>query len=185
MSVFDYFKKNAAIPFISDLDEQFSSLAITAASLLGLVSTVICTEQVNITALELYHEDLPSPELVALEITRWKLQYEKMPEDKRTATTSAAIKDYDPVRFPNIRTFLLLACTLPATSCECEHSASTLRCLNTYIRTSMGQERMTSLALLHIHYDQEIDPNENPNEVVNIYAHLYPRQMELDSLIKP
>ena len=37
---------------------------------------------------------------------------------------------------------------------------------------------MKSLALP---YDQEIDPNE----VVNIYAHLYPRQMELDSLIKP
>ena len=62
-SVFDYFKKNAAIDhIISDLDEQFSSLAITASSLLGLVPTVICTKQVDITtALELYHEDLPSP----------------------------------------------------------------------------------------------------------------------------
>jgi len=57
---------------------------------------VICTKQVDITtALELYHEDLPSPELVALEITHWKLQYEKMPEDKRPATTPAAIKDCD------------------------------------------------------------------------------------------
>ena len=86
-SVFDYFKKNAAIDhIISDLDEQFSSLAITASSLLGLVPTVICTKQVDITtALELYHEDLPSPELVALEITRWKLRYEKMPADKRPA----------------------------------------------------------------------------------------------------
>ena len=68
---------------ISDLDEQSSLLAITASSLLGLVPTAICTKQVDITtALELYHEDLPSPELVALEITNWKLRYEKM-ADKR------------------------------------------------------------------------------------------------------
>jgi len=39
----------------------------------------------------------------------------------------------------------------------------------------MGQEQMTSLALLQINYDQEIDPNE----VVNIYAHLHPRRMGL------
>jgi len=88
-SVFDYFKKNAAIDhIISDLDEQSSSLAITASSLLEHVPTVICTKQVDITtALELYHEDLPSPELAALEITCWKLRYEKMPADKRPATT--------------------------------------------------------------------------------------------------
>ena len=69
-SVFDYFKKNAAIDHIySGLDEQSSSLAITASSLLGLVPTVICTKQVDIaTALELYHEKLPSPELIALEL---------------------------------------------------------------------------------------------------------------------
>ena len=185
-SVFDYFKKNVAIPFldhiISNLDEQFSSLAVTASSLLGLVPTVICTKQVGTSAaLELYHEDLPSPELVALEMTRWKLQYERMPADKRPATTSAAIKDCDPIHFPNIRTLLQLACTLPVTSCECERSASTLRRLNTYMRASMGQERMASLALLHTHYDRETDLDE----VVNIYARLHPRRMELDSLIKP
>jgi len=79
------FKRNVAINhIISDLDEQSSSLAITASSLLGLVPTAICTKQVDITtALELYHEDLPSPELVTLEITHWKLRYEKMPADKR------------------------------------------------------------------------------------------------------
>lgn len=185
-SVFEYFKKNAAIPFldhiISDLDEQFSCLAITASSLLGLVPTVICTKHIDISdALEMYRQDLPSPELVAQEITRWKLRYKKMPADKRPATSSAAIKDCDPVHFPNIRTLLQLACTLPVTSCECERSASTMRRLNTYMRASMCQERLTSLALLHIHYDQKFDLNE----VVDIYARLHPRRMELDSLIKP
>lgn len=44
----------------------------------------------------------------------------------------------------------------------------------------MGQNRMTSLALIHIHYDQALDVDE----VVDIYARLHPRRLELDSLIK-
>ena len=185
-SVFEYFKTNVAIPFldyiISDLDGQFSSLAITASSLLGLVPSVICTKEVDIrSAVEIYREDLPSPELVSLEVTRWKLRYEKMRAAKRPATPSAAIKDCDPLHFPNIRALLQLACTLPVTSCECERSASTLRRLNNYMRASMGQNRLASLALLHIHYDQTI----NIDEVVNTFSRLHPRRMELDSLFKP
>ena len=45
----------------------------------------------------------------------------------------------------------------------------------------MCQERMTSLALIHVHYDKEIDTDE----VLDIYARLHPRRMELESLIKP
>ena len=45
----------------------------------------------------------------------------------------------------------------------------------------MGQERMTALALMHIHYNHDIDLNE----VVNIYAQMHPRRMELESLVKP
>ena len=39
---------------------------------------------------------------------------------------------------------------IPATSCSAERSFSSLRRLKTYLRNSMGQERLSSLALLHI-----------------------------------
>ena len=55
---------------------------------------------------------------------------------------------------PNLRIHLQIACTIPATSCECERSASALRRLNKYTRASIGKERMANLALLHIHYDK-------------------------------
>ena len=68
------------------------------------------------------------------------------------------------VMFPNTSILLRLICTLPVTSCECERSISVLRRLKTYLRTTMGQERLTGLALMHVHYATEIDLDE----VINI-----------------
>ena len=39
---------------------------------------------------------------------------------------------------------------IPATSCSAERSFSSLRRLKTYLRNTCGQERLSSLALLHI-----------------------------------
>ena len=46
--------------------------------------------------------------------------------------------------------------TIPVTSCECEHSGSALKRLNTCLRASMGQEWVALLAMIHIIYDQKI-----------------------------
>ena len=54
--------------------------------------------------------------------------------------------------YPNLYVLLKICCTIPATSCECERSASALRRLHTFNRASMTQERLSSLALMHIHY---------------------------------
>ena len=185
-SPFEYYNRNVAIHFLdhisSNLNAQFSVMAVTASSLLGLVPAIVSTRDIDIAdALKMYSNDLPSPELVTQEIKHWKLRYENMPEDKRPASVATAIKECDPMYFPNIRTLLQIACTLPVTSCECERSASTLRRLHNYMRASMGQERMTALALMHIHYNSDIDLNE----VVNIYAQMHPRRMELEYLVKP
>ena len=44
----------------------------------------------------------------------------------------------------------------------------------------MGEERLTNLALLHIHYDAKIDLEE----VVDLFVKKHPRRMELDSILK-
>ena len=59
--------------------------------------------------------------------------------------------------FPNIYIFLRIGCTLPVTSCENERANSTLKNLKTFLRNKMGQERLSSLALMHIHYNLLID----------------------------
>ena len=45
---------------------------------------------------------------------------------------------------------LKILAVIPATSCSAERSFSPSRRLKTYLRNSMGQERLSSLALLHI-----------------------------------
>ena len=45
---------------------------------------------------------------------------------------------------------LQILSVIPATSCSAERSFSSLRRLKTYLRSTMGQERLSNLALLHI-----------------------------------
>ena len=180
----EYFKRNVAIPFLDHIltciNQQFSSSAVIATSLLGLVPTVLCTKKVNLdAAVKKYECDLPSPELFDLELKRWKNRYMPMPPQLRPTSPAAAVKDCDCDNFPNISILLQIACTIPVTSCECERSASVMRRLNNYMRASMGKSRLSHIALLHIHYNTEVDLDK----AVDCYAHLHPRRLELTSLL--
>ena len=54
---------------------------------------------------------------------------------------------------------------MAATSSEAERSFSSLRRLKTYLRSTMTQDRLTGLAMLHIHYLRTV----LPEEVVDIF----------------
>ena len=58
--------------------------------------------------------------------------------------------------------------TIPATSCSAERSFSALRRLKTYIRSTMGQDRLSHLALLSIEraYANRVDINK----VIDVFA---------------
>ena len=185
-SIEDYFKKVVAIPLlehiISALQDRFSAGAIVASSLLGVIPSICCVKDVSLErAIERYSQDLPAPELLPLELRRWKARYCKISPELRPSTPAEAIKNCDADLFPNLRVLLQIACTIPVTSCECERSASALRRLHNYMRASMGKSRLSSLALLHIHYDAEIDLDK----VIDCYARLHPRRLELESIIRP
>ena len=54
----------------------FTALSVTAALLLGFVPYVVRTQQVDLTeVVGLYEHDLPSPECVHQELSRWKQLY--------------------------------------------------------------------------------------------------------------
>ena len=55
---------------------------------------------------------------------------------------------------------------MAVTSYECERSGSVLKRLNTCLRVSMRQERLSGLALMHINYDEEI----NVHRVMSIFV---------------
>ena len=152
-----------------------------ASHLLGLVPSVMCENTtVDIDqAADMYRDLLPSPELLPQELARWKRRFSHLPPDNRPTSCAAVIKQLARQDFPNVAVLMQIACTLPVTSCECERSASVLRRLHSWCRASMGQERLTSLALSHVHYDTPV----SLDTVVDIFSAKHPRRMQVDSLL--
>ena len=60
---------------------------------------------------------------------------------------------------------------IPATSCSAERSFSALRRLKTYLRNTMGQERINSIALINIEREYANAVMEKDMErIINIFA---------------
>ena len=61
---------------------------------------------------------------------------------------TATLKECDKLFFSNVSTIVHISAEFPVTSCEYERSSSTPRLLKTYLRSTMGQGRLTYLALM-------------------------------------
>ena len=62
-----------------------------------------------------------------------------------------ALNECDSRLFPNVYILLKIICTIPVTSCEAERSFSTLRQIKPFLRTTMAEDRLGGLTLLHMH----------------------------------
>jgi len=76
--------------------------------------------------------------------------------------------------FPNIRTLLLITATLPVTTATPERTFSSLRLLKSYLRTTMGPNRLAGLTLLYLHRDIPI----TLDEVIDTFARHSSRRLE-------
>ena len=94
-------------------------------------------------------------------------------------TAAKALNACNTLHYPNVHTLLQIICTLPVTTSTCERSVSVIRRLKTYLRATMGQERMSGLALMHIHYDIQLDIDE----IINGFARISPRRMALENFV--
>jgi len=178
-----YYRRNLMIPFldhiITELTERFGPIQQTKVKLLGLIPSVAATyppASINEVG-ELYKADLPSPHLLSTEFRRWKTKYSSVPLDNRPNTLEGALQSFDKEDFPNIFTLLVIACTLPVTTCETERSNSQLKLLKTYLRSTMTEKRLSSLALIKIHRDIVADLDFD--KLVVHFANKHPRRMAL------
>ena len=72
--------------------------------------------------------------------------------------------------YPNIYVLLKILRTVSVTSCK--SSGCVLKRLNTYLRASMGQNRLSALALVHINLDVDTDAKLVPKYFVREIGHL-------------
>ena len=183
----EYFKRAITIPFLdhllTQLDVRFSSDQQRVMQGLSLVPTVMMeTSQWSehiIELAELYHNDLPSTENLDMELLYWKTKWNNhegdLPKDPKS-TLMQCDKNY----FPNIFTLLRIVCTLPVTSCSCERSISGLKRFKTYLRSTMGGERLNGLALMHFNYGMELDYDA----IICAFARKHPRRMSLLNVLE-
>ena len=85
------------------------------SKLLGLVPSVIQESQITARQLtglvDLYKDDLPSPQLFFVDFERWKMQVQARIITADSCT--ASLKACDPDDFPNLYILLNIAATLP------------------------------------------------------------------------
>ena len=60
-------------------------------------------------AVDIYKDDLPLPELLDQEVEHWKLKWQGKPAKETPESCAQAIKQCDPVAFPNIVMLLKIA----------------------------------------------------------------------------
>jgi hypothetical protein len=87
------------------------------------------------------------------EVVSWKTQWDAKNHcdtpDTITGTLTSTSVSY--VRFPNIVTILRLLLLVPVTAASAERAHSALKLVKTDRRSTMTEDRMTALLLLHVH----------------------------------
>ncbi|KAL4127184.1 hypothetical protein QTP88_011381 [Uroleucon formosanum] len=159
----DYFRIAIAIPFyddfISQSKERFSKHKTILSSLYLLIpkmclkSPILESDFINV-------DELPS------ELKLWKRKWIAFKDVDRPHTAVEALNYCNPELFANIHFLLKVLATLPVSTATPERTFSTLKRVKTFLRNSTGQERLTGLALLSVHRDVTV----NPDEVLNQFA---------------
>ena len=83
--------------------------------------------------------------------------------------------------FPNIKLLLQLGCTSPIGSYETERSFSALRRIETHLRSTMCEERLSALTLMTINYSETC--LVSPSEIVKKFVAEYPRKLFCNSIL--
>lgn len=83
-----------------------------------------------------------------------------MENETKPTSIVETLEDSNKALYPAIYAILLVLLTMPVATATVERSFSVLKRVKTYLRSTMNQERLSSLALLHIHREVEIDDNQ-------------------------
>jgi len=84
--------------------------------------------------------------------------------------------------FPDLLACFQLALTLPVASATAERSFSTMRRIKSYIRSSMGDSRLSNLALMAVEREISNELLRNTDRVIDAFA-CSPGHRRLDLLL--
>ena len=161
---------------ISEMNERFTDTNSKAAMSVKLVPGLM-TEKPCVSDFQFFEEDIESVDSLETEIHQWYRLWKDQKVKPRSIESTLA--QCDEKFYPNIKTILRICGCFPVTSCECERSISILRLLKTYLRSTMGQEGLSGLALMYIHRNLDVDIKNICKE----FARRKPRRMVLPDIL--
>lgn len=111
-----------------------------------------------------YAVDLSCSKQAAIgELELWYRMIQALDQPPKTALDAYLLCDGNIL--PSIKHLLRILATLPVTTCTSERSFSTLRRIKTYLRNTIGKNRLNGLALMNIHREFTLCPNEILDEL--------------------
>ncbi|XP_071148256.1 zinc finger MYM-type protein 1-like [Mytilus edulis] len=114
------------------------------------------TDQTTNSIFETFHVDLGDRQAFDDEVARWKIRWDMVDgqrPQKLLETLNATNKDL----YPNIYAILTVLLTMPVSSASSERSFSAMRRIKSYLRATMGDERLSNLSILHIHRARSVN----------------------------
>ena len=130
----------------------------------------------------MYSSDLPYVSSVKSEGLSWYIKWRDQATEHGAASLPSSLHHTLPQvsqMFPNIKTLLLILCSLAVTSCMTERSFTALNRIKSSLRSMMGNNRLSSLSLVHVHRDIDIDIDQ----VIDEFARRHPRHFQLENII--
>lgn len=184
----EYYRRTITIPvldhLLAELNARFTDHQKTAIQGMYLIPSVMVTEdlstvsQIVMKAGDFYSADLPDVSSLNCELQNWYTKWNTEKETHGISALPATLYSTLPrvsSFYPNVKALVTVLCTLPVTSCTAERSFSSLKRIKTSPRSSMNNERLTSLSLLHIHRDIPVDMEE----IIEEFARRHPRRIQL------
>ena len=91
------------------------------------------------------------------EVTRWKHKWSGMDPNVTPQTLVETLDHANSQFYPGVYVALVTLLTYPVSTCTAERIFSSMKRLKSPLRSTMTDERLSSLAILHIHKHKNVD----------------------------
>jgi hypothetical protein len=179
----EYYRIAVFIPLLEDFASQLDTRfvqhreALTAFS--GLSPRNISSaddvglDELASSLLERFAEDLPcTADGLKGELRMWRRRWNDVQEPP--SNFIEMLNECPTSIWPSLHRVIKIAAVLPVSVATNERSFSTLRRLKTYLRSTTGETRLNGLALLNVHREVGVTPDEILDEMARV-----PRRLDI------
>ena len=94
------------------------------------------------------------------EVIRWRHRWLLEEDDNKPQTLVETLDHANPDFYPGIYVAVKILLTYPVSTCVAERSFSGMKRIKAPLRSTMSAERLSSLAILHVHKHKEVSVDD-------------------------